>query len=106
MSALKHVSPKQLHEWLKNKQAVVIDVREKYEYDAKHIPGSKLVSIGLIRDHKLQVPKDKKVVVHCQLGKRGSMACEILTHTHPELDIYNLEGGLVAWEREGFDVEE
>lgn len=104
MTLLKTVTPAQLHDWLEKKEAVVIDVREPYENEARRIPGSTLVSIGTARDFPLETLRGKKIVVHCQLGKRGSMACEFFTEKYPDMEIYNLEGGLIAWENAGFEV--
>jgi len=36
---------------------------------------------------------------------RGKTACEKLLNENPKLDIYNLEGGIAAWEKAGLEIE-
>lgn len=92
------------HEWLTNNEAVIIDVREPAEYDAIHINGSKLIPLGSLNNDLLPSLQGKKLVIHCMLGKRGSMACEKLLANNPALDVYNLTGGITAWENAGLPV--
>lgn len=91
-------------EWLDNNEAVVIDVREPAEYDAVHIEEAKLLPLGSLTIDQLPPMAGKKLIVHCMLGKRGSRACEILLESNPALDVYNLQGGITAWENAGMKV--
>lgn len=105
MSKITSVDAKTAKEWLDNKEAIIVDVREPDEYGASHIAGSTLVPLGKIKKDKLPNFTNKKLIVHCQLGKRGGLACEQLLASDPSLEIYNLEGGIVAWQKAGFKVE-
>lgn len=93
------ISVNQLKEWLSKGEAVVVDVREPAENAAKSIPGSKLVPLAEVCKSRMPLGQGKKVVVHCQAGKRGQMACEKLLAEDSSLEIYNLEGGIGAWEQ-------
>lgn len=92
------------NEWLNNNEAILIDVREPEEYKEIHIAGAHLIPIGTIEMNQLPDARNKKIMVHCKLGKRGSMACEKLLKENANLTIYNIEGGIVAWENAGFKV--
>lgn len=84
----------------------MIDVREPHEYQESHIPGSYLIPLGTINKNNLpKAIQDKKIIIQCKLGKRGSTACEKLLSEDSNLDIYNLDGGIVSWEDAGFKVE-
>ena len=91
-------------EWLRNNEAVIIDVREPAEYESIHIESAKLIPLGTLKSAMLPDLQGKKLVIHCMLGKRGSKACELLGNSNPDLDIYNLEGGITAWENAGLKV--
>lgn len=91
-------------EWLRNNEAMIIDVREPAEYESIHIENAKLIPLGSLKSAMLPDLQGKKLVIHCMLGKRGSKACELLGNSNPELDIYNLEGGITAWENAGLKV--
>lgn len=98
------VDAKTVKEWLDKNEALIIDVREPGEYQAANIPGSKLIPLGSINRKQLPEAQGKKIVIHCQLGKRGGKACELLVNEDPTLDIYNLEGGISAWAEQGYPV--
>lgn len=90
--------------WLDQNEAVIIDVREPEEYESIHIEGAKLIPLGTLNVDQLPELSGKKLIVHCMLGKRGGKACELLFASNPQLDIYNLEGGITAWENAGLKV--
>ncbi|HEX6986847.1 MAG TPA: rhodanese-like domain-containing protein [Planctomycetaceae bacterium] len=64
-------------------RAVLIDVREKKEWDAGHINGAiflplSAVQDGLTKDELKKLPKDKVLYVHCVVGKRAVTAGNVL----------------------------
>ena len=93
-----------LKTWLKNGEAVLVDVREPAEHHAEKIPGAVLVPLASVSKATLPEYKGKKLVVHCLAGKRGGTACEKLLGEDPSLEIYNLEGGIKAWTGAGLSV--
>ncbi len=82
----------------------VIDVREQSEYDEKHIPGVTLIPLGTIPDSLSQIPTDKTVIVTCRSGNRSGQAVDFLRQ-QGFTNVHNMEGGIIAWEQAGFDVE-
>lgn len=106
MSKVKSIDAKTANEWLCKKEAVLIDVREPEEYNAIHILGAKLIPVGSIETNKLPPEAfNKKIIIHCKLGKRGGMACEKLLSENPNLDVYNIEGGIDQWKQCGLPIE-
>jgi rhodanese-related sulfurtransferase len=101
---MKMVDVRAAKDWLDGNEAVIIDVREPAEYDAIHIEGAKLIPLGTLHVDLLPELAGKKLIIHCMLGKRGGMACEKLLLSNPALDVYNLEGGITAWENAGLKV--
>ena len=85
---------------------VVVDVREPDEYEAGHLPGAKPLPRGLL-EYKAseELPdKDARIVVHCALGGRGSLAAKSLKEMG-YTNVANMEGGLNAWREKGYEVE-
>jgi rhodanese-related sulfurtransferase len=99
-----NVSPQTLKRWLEEGSAVLVDVREQAEHRAVHIVGSDLMPLGQLDASRL--PPQKRVVVHCQKGARGSAACMRLLAQNPNLEVYNLAGGIEAWKASGMPVED
>lgn len=105
MTTIKSVDAVTAREWLSKNEAIIVDVREPGEYAAMHIAGAKLIPVSTIKNDKLPELGNKKLIIHCHLGRRGETACEKLLLSNPNLDVYNLEGGITAWEKAGFEVE-
>lgn len=74
----------------------LIDVREEYEYDTCHLNGT-LIPMGEVLNHLDKISRDKKVVVHCRSGKRSATVIHALETQHGFDNLYNLEGGIMAW---------
>ena len=100
---IKNIDAKTLEKWLKNDEAVLVDVREIAEHQARNIAKANLVPLGKICCGKLPNFSGKKLVVHCQGGKRSLAACQKLIAEDGDLEVYNLEGGINAWLASGCD---
>ncbi|SDZ31961.1 FAD-dependent oxidoreductase [Herbiconiux ginsengi] len=74
--------------------ASVVDVRTPAEYDSGHIPGALNVPLDEIR-HRMDGIPAGRVIVHCQVGQRGSTATRILSQAGR--DVTNLDGGYLTW---------
>ena len=104
MVQFKSIDANTAKKWLDADEALLVDVREPEEFAVCHIPGAILIPLGGIDVSKLPALNHKKLIIQCQLGKRGGMACEKLLAVAPDLEVYNLEGGIVAWQQAGFEA--
>ncbi len=77
----------------------LIDVREPYEYGIANL-GGELIPLGTIEEAADRIARDKMVVVHCRSGKRSADAIRRLQARFGFDNLYNLEGGILAWARE------
>lgn len=94
-----------LKQWLEQDEVVVVDVREPMEYEAENITGATLIPLGAIAKSALpDVNNGRKLVLHCRSGKRSQFACEQLIQEDPSFEVYNLEGGILAWVARGYPV--
>lgn len=100
---LRTVNAATLKTWLDKGEAMLIDVREPAEHQAENIPGATLMPLATVSKATLPVGS-KKLVVHCRKGGRGGTACEKLLTEDPDLEIYNLEGGIESWQQAGLAV--
>ncbi len=101
---IKNIDSQTLKKWLENDEAVLVDVREPSEHAAKNIKQANLIPLSQICENKLPEIKNKKLVIHCHSGKRSQMACEKLLKENEDLEIYNLEGGITAFENSGCEI--
>jgi rhodanese-related sulfurtransferase len=69
---------------LKNKKAILLDVREQAEWDDGHLTDAQLVPLSKLKagiptgDLAQLLPKDRTIYVHCGSGRRVLEAAEIL----------------------------
>jgi rhodanese-related sulfurtransferase len=96
------ISPTEAAAKSKSGEAVIIDVREKDEWDEEHIPEAIHMSRGTIElDIEEKVPdSDAMVVCHCGGGGRSALAAENLQKMGYK-NVRSMAGGLKAWTAAG-----
>ena len=86
---------------------VVIDVRTPQEFKAGHVPGAVNIDIA-DKDFDKKVAaleKDKTYLVHCASGRRSAKAVERMRATTKLEKLFDLDGGIQAWQKAGKPVE-
>lgn len=73
----------------------LLDVRSAAECKAGTITGAVNVPHTELRSRLAELPKDKEIVVFCQVGLRGYLACRILRQNG--FKCRNLSGGYKTW---------
>jgi rhodanese-related sulfurtransferase len=82
-------------------QARIIDVREADEWADAHIPWAEHVPLATVPE-RLAAFDGTPTYVICRSGGRSANACEFVAAR--DLEVANVLGGMLAWERAGFDV--
>ena len=70
---------------------LIIDTRSENQYNSAHIEGAINIPLEKLREKLNELPRDKKIVVHCNKGTTGNVAQNILLNYG--FDVYNLSGG-------------
>src|SRR5260370_38361609 len=96
------ISPKDAAAKLNSGDAVVVDVREKDEWDEGHIPDAIHMSRGTIElDIEEKVPdRNAMIICHCGGGGRSALAAESLQKMGYK-NVRSMAGGLKAWKTTG-----
>jgi rhodanese-related sulfurtransferase len=99
LKGYKAVSPNQATMLINREDAVVLDVRETNEFQNGAIVNSVHVPLSYLKERltELDKHKDKPIIVACRSGHRSGQACSLLKKNGFE-NIYNLSGGVMAWE--------
>ncbi|WP_284928391.1 oxygen-dependent tRNA uridine(34) hydroxylase TrhO [Candidatus Phytoplasma sp. AldY-WA1] len=100
-----YLEPKKFFQTLKEKDVVVLDVRNDYEYDLGHFRNSINPKISNFRDFpewvekNLSFLKNKKVLTYCTGGVRCEKA-SILLRSKGLNEVYQLKGGIIKYSQE------
>ncbi len=77
----------------------LLDVRQPREYESEHIPGAKLIPLGELEHRYKELDNNQGIISYCRTGHR-SMAASTLLCSHGFENVYNLNGGIRAWNYE------
>jgi rhodanese-related sulfurtransferase len=96
------ISPTEAAAKSKSGNAVIVDVREKDEWDEEHIPGAIHLSRGTIElDIEERVPDlNQTIITHCGGGGRSALAAENLQKMGYK-NVRSMAGGFKAWKATG-----
>ena len=91
---------------INHKEAVVLDVREADEFSNGHLLNAKHIPVGKLRERigELERYRDKPMVVVCRSGQRSATACMLLGR-EKFTQVYNLAGGVLAWQKANLPLE-
>lgn len=91
-----------LHEHLD--EVTVLDVRDgNNRLEQGAIPGSLHVYVGELAGRLDEIPRDRPVATHCDVGYKGSLAASLLA-AHGTGPVANVLGGFAAWKHAGYPV--
>ena len=104
--AYTNVGPDELSAMLENKDFVFVNVHIPFEGDIAgtdlSIPYDEITQAANLA----QLPADKnaEVVLYCRSGRMSTIAAEALLE-EGYTNLYELDGGMVAWEQAGYQIE-
>jgi rhodanese-related sulfurtransferase len=84
--------------------AVLIDVREGWEYALGHAAGAVALPLSELQARAGEVPRDRDVLLICQIGQRSMLAARFLRQQGVER-VFNVDGGTDAWQAAQLPVE-
>jgi rhodanese-related sulfurtransferase len=96
------ISPQDAAAKLESGEAVIVDVRDKDEWDEGHIPGAMHMSRGTIElDIEEKVPDPNAMIIcHCGGGGRSALAAESLQKMGYK-NVRSMAGGFKGWKAAG-----
>jgi rhodanese-related sulfurtransferase len=95
----KRLSPMDATQLINREDAVVLDVRSDGEFSQGHIVNAVNIPQKSVQEQlgKLEKYRNRPIITACRTGQIGSGVGNILRKNGFE-SVYNLAGGLVAWE--------
>jgi hydroxyacylglutathione hydrolase len=100
------MNAKELREQLEDgagNRPLLIDVRQKSEWDEGHIPGAIHFEGGRVAWEDLPFPYDKPLAIQCSSGNR-SMSVSSVLRRRGYRNVIQVEGGITKWKMHGFPI--
>lgn len=97
------VTPSEARERL-DKGALLLDVREIDEWERGHVEGARHIPLGDLHSRMSEIPTDVQIVCICRSGRRSAKAQKILGALPKTRNIYNLNGGILRWVKDGLPI--
>ena len=96
----KNIGVEEFDKLRKETNTVVLDVRTQREFSGGHIPGAINLdwNAGDFEKKAASLDKSKTYLVQCAVGGRSAKASEKMMSLK-FTNVYNLEGGIKAWEK-------
>lgn len=100
---VKEVSPVEAQRRQTEQAAIIVDVREKDEWQGGHIPGARHIPLGDLQKRAREILSAPDVIFVCRSGNRSASAAKAMEAAgHP--GVSSLAGGMGAWQRAGLPV--
>jgi len=88
---------------MREKGAFILDVRQEWEWNWFHIPGSTLIPLGQLADRVAELPRDHDILVVCRSGYRSRKGRDILLNAG-FTRVTSMDGGVKQWEAAGYPI--
>ena len=83
---------------------MILDAREKPEFNVSHIPGAKYIGYKKFELKKVSqwLPRGKKIILYCSVGYRSEIVARKLKANGYK--VFNLLGGIFEWSNHGYQL--
>ncbi len=93
------VTPEQTEQALADGKAILVDVREQYEWDEGRIADAQHIELERLASKSDDLPKGTTIIFNCRLGARSAMAAQAFRGAG--FDAWSMAGGIQRWHEEG-----
>jgi rhodanese-related sulfurtransferase len=101
----KALSPQQVVTLINRRDAVVVDIRDKKEFESGHIVDSINIPLAKMaqRVTELKKHKDKPIVVVCKMGQHSGEATKAILEAGHE-EVSKMYGGVAEWKTQSLPL--
>lgn len=98
------IAPDELAHWLATENIFLVNTHIPYEGEIAQTDA--FIPYNEIEENAARLPSDKHapIVVYCRSGRMSAIAANALRGLGYD-NVWDLEGGMIAWEKAGFTIE-
>ena len=104
MNGYRNITVAELDELMQKRVVRLLDVRTDAEIAQGKIPRGEPMPLHLIPLRMGELDKRAAMVFYCRSGGRSAQAAAFFAG-NGFVDVYNLQGGIIAWVNAGFPVQ-
>jgi rhodanese-related sulfurtransferase len=101
MAGYKEIDAFELHTMLTHGKPLLVDVRNDEEVARGMIAGARHIPLHLLPVRLDELNDGAPIVFYCHSGIRSAQACAFMLNKG-HVDLFNLQGGVVAWGKAGY----
>lgn len=95
MVKIETVRAEEWEEWVREREGVLLDIREPKEWKLGTLPGAVLIPMSEIQARIDEIPKDKPILCICRSGARSQQVAAFLKFNGYH-EVANMVGGMKA----------
>lgn len=103
MTTFKNLTAQELGAMLHRRDIRLVDVRTDAEIKRGMIPQADSMPLHLLPLRLNEIDKNATTIFYCQMGGRSGQAAAFAV-ANGFNDVYNLQGGIVAWQQAGMPI--
>jgi NADPH-dependent 2,4-dienoyl-CoA reductase/sulfur reductase-like enzyme/rhodanese-related sulfurtransferase len=97
------VTTAELDDFVKEHNPIIIDVRDMFAFDKSNVQGSYNIPLEMLHEELPSIPKDAKILVYDDFGKKGHQALRMMKGAGVE-NVWNISGGHASLVRYAYAV--
>lgn len=94
MDGFSNVAADDWEQWVADNDAVVLDVRQPFEWEFGTLPGAVLIQQSELPARLSELPRDRPILCVCRSGARSADVAVFLTYN--DYQAANMTGGMKA----------
>ena len=95
---VKQITPEDAKILIKDRDALMVDVRRSKDYAASHVERAILADKKVVHEVIDPSDKDRPIICYCYMGLSSRVACKNLSKAG-FTQVLNLKGGYDAWKK-------
>lgn len=96
--SVRTIPAKNINHYIGKKDAIIVDLRNRYDYERGHIPTAVNIPFHEIQNYKKHFGYYREIILYCERGSLSLLAARQLSDS--DQDVFSIYGGIHAYRGE------